>query len=422
MYFPNGFYVNNYVGTYEIAFSPTHGEKVIVSKETLLDKNPKNRLKRRKIFESDSLEYEQIYTKFSNIKIKNDDEILKYCEKYGLPYSSQIIKQKQLWMAEGKANSNESNDADTTEDIPQLSMEQLEKRDYMTLKGFHRSVILVHRLLRLRELTGAKTLNCSEYTELLSLLIFFLFFSHEYDFDYDLREDEIPKTQLLRFQYAFQLVRHMNLLPVKATIAQQVGTFLHACQTAKQMRGKGIESKQLWAVIDSKSVENVLKRFAFLMVPLDGKCGSDREDLFSGTSYGEILFKEDVIKAPDAKDRAETQRLGKEVLCDVINDGLHAITPILRFEEPTLKGDWELNFQMAGIFMEIYMDITNQFLVRQCANPTCGNFFSVSRNRPNKIYCSRECALLVAKRKERARKKARAEQFKAENQHTEAQE
>lgn len=420
MFLPNGFYVNNYVGTYKIDYSPIYGE-IIVSQENLLAKENEGRLKRKRIFESDSLEYEQIYTKFSNINIEQNEEILEYCNAYGLPYSSQIIRQKKLWMAMDKTNSNESTDADATENIPQLSMEQLEMRDYMTLKGFHRSVILVRRLLQLQKLTGAITLNCSEYTELLSLLIFFLFFSQEYDFDYDPREDEIPKTQLLRFQYAFQLVRHMNLLPVKATIAQQVGTFLHACQTAKQMRGKGIESKQLWAVIDSKSVENVLKRFAFLMVPLDGKCGSDREDLFSGTSYGEILFKKDVIKAPDAKDRAEMQRLGKEVLCDVINDGLHAITPVLRFEKEELKGDWELNFQMAGIFMEIYMEITNQFLVRQCANPTCGKFFSVSRNRPNKIYCGKRCALLVAKRKERARKKAQAEQFKAENQPTEAQ-
>lgn len=421
MYFPNGFYVNNYVGTYKIAYSLMHREMIIVSREDT-DANSLNKLTRTPIFKKAFENNEPIYIEFSNIKTSDAKSILTYCNKYGLPYSSQIIKQKRLWMEVDETNNRVDACADTVADTPQLSMEQLENRDYMTVKGFQRSVILVNRLVRLRTLTDAETLNCSEYTELLSLLIFFLFFSHEYDFDYDPREDAIPKTQLLRFQYAFQLFRHMNLLPVKATIAQQVGTFLHACQTAKQMRGKGIESKQLWAVIDSKSVENVLKRFAFLMVPLDGKCGSDREDLFSGTSYGEILFKEDVIKAPDAKDRAEMQRLGKEVLCDVINDGLRAITPILRFEEPTLKGDWELNFQMAGIFMEIYMDITNQFLVRQCANPTCGNFFSVSRNRPNKIYCSRECALLVAKRKERARKKARAEQFKAENQHTEAQE
>lgn len=421
MYFPNGFYVNNYVGTYKIAYSLMHREMIIVSREDT-DANSLNKLTRTPVFKKAFENNEPIYIEFSNIKTSDAKSILTYCNKYGLPYSSQIIKQKRLWMEVDETNNRVDACADTVADTPQLSMEQLENRDYMTVKGFQRSVILVNRLVRLRTLTDAETLNCSEYTELLSLLIFFLFFSHEYDFDYDPREDAIPKTQLLRFQYAFQLFRHMNLLPVKATIAQQVGTFLHACQTAKQMRGKGIESKQLWAVIDSKSVENVLKRFAFLMVPLDGKCGSDREGLFSGTSYGEILFKEDVIKAPDAKDRAEMQRLGKEVLCDVINDGLRAITPILRFEEPTLKGDWELNFQMAGIFMEIYMDITNQFLVRQCANPTCGNFFSVSRNRPNKIYCSRECALLVAKRKERARKKARAEQFKAENQHTEAQE
>lgn len=420
MFLPNGFYVNNYVGTYKIDYSPIYGE-IIVSQENLLAKENEGRLKRKRIFESDSLEYEQIYTKFSNINIEQNEEILEYCNAYGLPYSSQIIRQKKLWMAMDKTNSNESTDADATENISQLSMEQLEMRDYMTLKGFHRSVILVRRLLQLQKLTGAITLNCSEYTELLSLLIFFLFFSQEYDFDYDPREDAIPKTQLLRFQYAFQLFRRKSQLSRYATKTQQIALFFRHCKFLKEMGEDAIESIHLWSLINSKSVENVMNLFAFLEASLVAKDEPDKEDLFSMDSYGEIIFTKNGIKELSLENRVEMRNLGKEVLCAVINDGLHAITPMLSFDGKELKGDWELNFQMAGIFMEIYMEITNQFLVRQCANPTCGKFFSVSRNRPNKIYCGKRCALIIAKRKERARKKAQAEQFKAENQPTEAQ-
>lgn len=421
MYFPNGFYVNNYVGTYKIAYSLMHREMIIVSREDT-DANSLNKLTRTPIFKKAFENNEPIYIEFSNIKTSDAKSILTYCNKYGLPYSSQIIKQKRLWMEVDETNNRVDACADTVADTPQLSMEQLENRDYMTVKGFQRSVILVNRLVRLRALTDAETLNCSEYTELLSLLIFFLFFSHEYDFDYDPREDAIPKTQLLRFQYAFQLFRRKDQLSQYATKTQQIALFFLRCKFLKRIGEDAIESIHLWSLINSKSVENVMNLFTFLETSLDAKNEPDKKDLFSMDSYGEIIFTKNGIKELPLENQVEMRNLGKEVLCNVINDGLHAITPILRFEKPTFEGDWELNFQMAGIFMEIYMDITNQFFVRQCANPTCGNFFSVSRNRPNKIYCSRECALLVAKRKERARKKAQAEQFKAENQATKAQE
>lgn len=357
MFLPNGFYVNNYVGTYKIDYSPIYGE-IIVSQENLLAKENEGRLKRKRIFESDSLEYEQIYTKFSNINIEQNEEILEYCNAYGLPYSSQIIRQKKLWMAMDKTNSNESTDADATENISQLSMEQLEMRDYMTLKGFHRSVILVRRLLQLQKLTGAITLNCSEYTELLSLLIFFLFFSQEYDFDYDPREDAIPKTQLLRFQYAFQLFRRKSQLSRYATKTQQIALFFRHCKFLKEMGEDAIESIHLWSLINSKSVENVMNLFAFLEASLVAKDEPDKEDLFSMDSYGEIIFTKNGIKELSLENRVEMRNLGKEVLCAVINDGLHAITPMLSFDGKELKGDWELNFQMAGIFMEIYMEIS----------------------------------------------------------------
>lgn len=415
------FYVKNYVGTYVIQDSSVVGKQIIVSREDVAV-NSQNKLKRPDIFEKDFNEKPQMYMKFANIDINDPESILAYCNEYGLPYSSQIIKQKRLWMEVDETNDNVDACADTVADMPQLSMEQLENRDYMTLEGFQRSVILVKRLSQLRTLTDAKTLNCSEYTELLSLLIFFLFFSQEYDFDYDPREDAIPKTQLLRFQYAFQLFRRKNLLSRYATKTQQIALFFQHCKFLKGIGEDAIESTHLWSLINSKSVENVMNLFAFLEASLDAKDDPDKEDLFSMDSYGEIIFTKNGIKELSLENRVEMQRLGKEVLCDVINDGLYAITPMLKFDGKTFSGNWELGFQMAGIFMEMYMDIAHRFLIRQCANPTCGNFFSVSRNRPNKIYCSRECALLVAKRKERARKKAQAEQFKAENQATKAQE
>lgn len=410
MIFHKWFYVDNYVGTYEIGYSPVLNKEIIVSKENV-DSSSENRLKRKRIFENDAKNSEQIYTKFSNISIESEDSILAYCNKYGLPYSSQIIEEKMLW-ADPDDTFDNNTDADGV-NVSELSIEQLKKKDIMTLKGFCNSVILVRNLLRLQSLTDAKELDSSQYMDLLSLLVFFLFFSHENDFCYDPHEDNIPKSQLLRFQYAFQLFVRKNPLARDATTAEQVGLFLYHCQFTKERGAEAVESRHFWSLVNSKSVENVLNLFSFLIGTLDG---DGKENLFSYCSYGNVKFEEDVLGELNQERQEEICCVGKEVLCDVINDGLSAITPVLKFDGKSLHGDWELNFQMAGIFMEIYMETTNQFLIRQCADPTCGNFFSVSRNRPNKMYCCEACAHRVAKRKERERKKLQAEQLKVKKQ------
>ena len=94
-------------------------------------------------------------------------------------------------------------------------------------------------------------------------------------------------------------------------------------------------------------------------------------------------------------------------MSDIINSQTYLITPDLQYNNGRLSSDWNISSLLEAMYMELLVTFTPNTQVKKCANPTCNIFFDVGKGNERKIYCSQRCALLMAKRKQRERDKAK---------------
>lgn len=389
------FYVDNFVGTYDITYDEQMQMDIIVSKEFNHPNSGELELKKKRIFESCLQDETDIYMKLANIDLSSRDSILGFCNKYGLPFSSQIISDKEGWI---------DLDINSAKAICLANGKEWKyfRNDVMTVDGFSKEVILIRKLMRLKVLLNETKPSDSWCAECISILVFFLFFSHENDYSYDINNEGFPKTRAMQIQYIFQLFyRKLNPEFLNCEPAIRVFLFLHYLQSLESQSPE-ISERHLMAVTGSDLFTDVLSALLPLLYGVEQN-QNICHDAFSYKSYGEIHLKNQLDHV-DSNMIQRLLKLGKNVFRDVINEGLRYSAPWLVFEEDGLRGGWALAYQMRGIYMELFMDTTSNFLFRQCANPTCGKYFSISKNRPNKKYCSHECASLAAKRRERQHK------------------
>ena len=98
MLIDRGFNVDNYVGTYHIEDNETIGARMIVSEEFNRPTCDEIPLKKKQIFSFDSSD-KFLFLELANLNISRDEDILSYCNKYGLPYSSQVCTDAELGLA-----------------------------------------------------------------------------------------------------------------------------------------------------------------------------------------------------------------------------------------------------------------------------------------------------------------------------------
>lgn len=101
------------------------------------------------------------------------------------------------------------------------------------------------------------------------------------------------------------------------------------------------------------------------------------------------------------------QRAAITCMSDIFNSQTCLITPDLQYSNNRLSSDWNISSLLEAMYMELLVTFTPNTQVKKCANPTCNSFFDVGKGNERKIYCSQRCALLMAKRKQRERDKAK---------------
>src|SRR5699024_9162585 len=78
--------------------------------------------------------------------------------------------------------------------------------DHMSLEGFRRDAITIRKLMELKLLSEEPVFTDETYGQFLSLLIFFLFYSHKFNYSY-LVGEELPRGRISRIQYWFYWVQ-----------------------------------------------------------------------------------------------------------------------------------------------------------------------------------------------------------------------
>lgn len=67
---------------------------------------------------------------------------------------------------------------------------------------------------------------------------------------------------------------------------------------------------------------------------------------------------------------------------------------------------------LSALYTMLYFDITQNKVVKKCANPKCNAYFEISYLRSDKKYCSNNCAQIIASKKYRIKEKDKREKEK----------
>lgn len=402
MLIDRGFSVENYVGTYRVEYSETIEAKMIVSEEFNCPIGNEKELKKKQIFSFDSAD-EFLFLELANLDVSNEKDVLTYCNKYGLPYSSQVCMDTEIGF-----------DADVTKLAREVigsikigSDNKYLRQDTMTYDEFCRLATHVRLLLEFKTVLDSTSQVISDESalKLLRFMIYFSLFSQEHIYDYSMdNPDPLPQTRTVRFQYSFHYFRRNTDYPnmKELPLEEQFFVFLRYCH------GLTTHEKEIRdsAVICDLASSTISKLFRFYVM-LFGCEKISENGWFSMIRNGAGTVPEDVLPSVD---KMHLRKLCIEILSDIVNEGLRSIRPQLVLESKEgfeIEGQWKFHHQMEGIYMEFFIELAKNSQYRLCDNPTCGKLFSASRNRPNKRYCCRECALLQAKRNQRARERAK---------------
>lgn len=399
MIIDRGFFVDNYVGHYHM--QDHKGEKYIVSEEQRFSQDDKHKLQKKRIFEFDNRDYEYIYMELSNVDITSDKAILDYCNKYGLPHSSQLMAEKILCL-----------DANMSPDVQKKLYRSLQQpfplNDHMSLEGFRRDAITIRKLMELKLLSEEPVFTDETYGQFLSLLIFFLFYSHQYHYSYSLGE-ELPRGRISRIQYWFywvqkQLPSRFYYLPEDKKLKLFLMTFPARMEQFVE-KNVGKEVSAFASDMLSNTMQNILRLASEFLCWNFSINSLNRTLRYDYGSFGEVKFTVAPIWDKGPEEKKFLSKLAKEVICGVINNGLEFSAPLLWCNGGDFNGEWKLSYQMSGIYLELYFEVAQNYIFRKCANPTCEKFFSVTRSRTNKKYCSDRCGKIEANRNKRKRDK-----------------
>lgn len=425
----NGFFVNNFVGNYEMLNVPDWDCTMIVSKEVnhAVEDAGERPLQKKRIFDSDKSKSDYISLQLANVNIHEDASILEFCGKYGLPYSSQICADKENGIG-----------PDISPELAVKISKQAEnslfgRKDTMDRLEFCRHAVFVRRLLELKDCLDRRD-KISVAKELIPLLTYFVFYSREYIYDYCAKEqlapDVLPKTRTMNFQYCFQWFRRQNAKIIdQFSPAYQIVLFLAQYEYRLNHPGS-VYDPMLLSDISAEDNRQVLNLFKRIFI----KDFFSKELLAAGQppniifdidrNETNVLSNVEALKyvrnqfcvdennsltfdepPDDISNPSELIQLGYIVIRDVINEGMTRIMPELVWDGRNMRGEWQLNFQMEGIYMELFFQMAANTMYHRCENPKCRNFFVISEGKSTKKYCCDNCSAAYRQARRRERQK-----------------
>lgn len=395
MIIDRGFYVDNYVGTYHMEYNERLNTTLIVSDQHNYAKDEEILLPKKRIFSFEAPD-DFLFLRLANLDITKDEEILAYCNEFGLPYSTQVCNDVELRL--GKDTLRYARNL-----VIAANPGEYGRKDTMTREEFCRLATNVRKLMEFKMTLDQteKTISDDSVLSLLYYLVYFTLFSHQEIYDYN-ETDPIPQTRTVRFQYAFHLFRRKNcgVNCLNDSIEYQLHQYLIYCE---RILSEPETVKDISVLSDLLSATTVLLReFYFTLIK---KEAITYDGWLSGIMDGKEDVPRNVLKLIN---RNNLKSICVKVFGDIVNEGLVNVHPILSvtlLNGLSIAGLWKLNHQMEGIYMELFIELSKNSQYRLCDNPSCGNLFSVSRSRSNKRFCCHECAVLQAKRNERKRKK-----------------
>lgn len=382
-----GFSFSNMVGLYGIKEVPARYPKYTGSTEMVIVELYPGKL--TQLYSNNSYEEGSIAYEFAAIDTTNSQEIIDFCTKYGMLSSDRLIR-------------NTSNDyifLKTTKTIFSEVVPNYEP-DETYVNIFTQEVITMRNLLQLKA-----SLDTNDSVGILnSLLSMLLCYTTKAEIEND--------SETERFTYYLYLFIQRKEKEEALTIAEPelfdsyVRDFLNELSfyinaSAGEWWLHGTFDKTELTDMMHCTWQNYHDILSLLLDKISISANSD----ISHLSFSKPLTSELISEAGITSEMLN--RAAVTCMSDIINSQTYLITPNLQYDNGKLSSDWNISSLLEAMYMELLVTFTPNTQVKKCANPTCNNFFDVGKGNERKIYCSQRCALLMAKRKQRERDKAK---------------
>lgn len=362
-----GFFVKNYVGNYKIL--EFDNEKYIVSDEYYNAKDNKKELKTKEIFVDEYKEEQYVVMKLSKINIDDDNEIIKFCNNYGLPYSSVTILENL------DKNIRERRLYDYICETEHCFFHH----DCITRAEFCKYVVNAKNyLILLSELKN----QTPDMKKLICSLLYILIFERIWDKNFLEPDEFVNYTLIGQFRYNLQEKNFYELYNA-SSINEILNVLSEFCeQTAKDSEVLRDYCNDVLNLIDK-------------LIPYIDKNGYsiNIDENYDIKSENDFAYSQEL--------KQTVCKMCYRVLADSITEGISDVRQVLFSNDNKngFKATHKFQYMYEGIYQELFLLCTNGERIHKCQNTTCRKFFISNNSR--KKFCSNECTITVAKRKQR---------------------
>lgn len=379
-----GFWVDNYVGTYQIV--ENQGKQYIVSNEFHPAKKGEPELKKKRLFMDLFTNNEYILIQLANVNTKSEESVLNFCNQYGLPYSSSRINDEQPGYFIMGLDVDEKTYA---------TWFPLYRQDNMQVYEFKRHVLSAQRILHVKNEIESQNRN---YENLFKYLMPMLLYerSELYEFNSD---DPQRSTATMKFQYYYLSVLNKVRKNQPRSFVCEIFDFIVETQAIGRRENKVAITNEIENLFRCE-YPNKLYKFLVNLIRYD----NDQLNEVHISDLNEIEFSVGFHLSDETKNQLD--ELASSILSDTISEVLQQVHPIMMVDENgKISSKWDLKYLYEGILVETLVMTSSENNLKKCANPSCGKFFTPNPGRNDKIYCSHACGSNVAKRRQRMRDK-----------------
>ena len=331
---------------------------------------------------------ESVAMKFAAIDVNEPQQIIDFCNQNGMPSSMRQFgnfRNDYIFFEEDKDSFSKA--------IPLVT-----HQERIWLFSVKRDIIRMNKCIKLNQ-----AIQDANYAKIIEILLYFCFDLYGLDFEGSEFKTETFKFNHHFFRFAEENGYHkqsgLGNLCINNLIAGFLADIDGAFYESEMCHSYGLPHKDkyveiyfsLWqhlhgifsGVIETTTIEEITPLgYVKLNSPISTEIMTDND-------------KDSIIKT------------AKGVFADLFKENLKSVYPEIVFNKNgNPESSWRIPSLIDAMYLELFFRFTPNSSVRKCANPTCNKFFTRTSSRPTKIYCDENCAKLMAKRNERARKKA----------------
>lgn len=326
---------------------------------------------------------------FAAIDINDNEAIIKFCNKYGMPDSMRQLgnfRNDYIFFGDSKD--------DFSKAIPLATSH--ERTWLFTTK---RDIVYMQKTIQLNQ-----AIQDRDYIRILEILLYLCFDLSGLDFDGSNWNTETFQFNHHFFRYAEEHGFNKESRKTNGRYPELISGFLddidNSRYESKVYQSIGIPHKD-------KYVQDYFSMWQHLHSIFSAVIG--QVTVVDISPFGDINFSKDpasILLKMDNSDRSNLIKVGKGVFTDIFKEQLHRVYPeIIYGKDGAAESSWRIPTLIDAMYLELFFLFTPNSSVRKCENPTCQKYFIRTSSRPSKKYCDDACAKLMAKRMERARKR-----------------